>query len=294
MAGEFAGKVVVVTGGSRGIGRAIAVAFAREGAQTVLAATSRANLAEASKAVVGGGRGGAASGRGRSQPARRVSAAVRAGERALQALRRAHQQCRRHARRKFPQSAGRGLAGGLRAEILRGGAHHPIVLAAAEGGGGLRGQYRGRGGTHARCRFPDWRGGQRRDRERLQGAGAARQPRGGQRERRPSRHDRDRPGRAIVPRFCAPRRARRRRISVPRQLPRPASGGSASRRMSPSLRCSCAGRRRATSRARPSPSMAARSPVITERRRSCARYRWRDAGASPTPPACGTPHARTA
>jgi len=51
MAGEFKDKVVVVSGGSRGIGRSIAVAFAREGAETVLAASSPANLAEAEKAV---------------------------------------------------------------------------------------------------------------------------------------------------------------------------------------------------------------------------------------------------
>jgi 3-oxoacyl-[acyl-carrier protein] reductase len=51
MPGEFANKMVVITGGSRGIGRAIAASFAREGAQTVLAASSQANLDAAAEAI---------------------------------------------------------------------------------------------------------------------------------------------------------------------------------------------------------------------------------------------------
>jgi 3-oxoacyl-[acyl-carrier protein] reductase len=48
---EFDGKIVVITGGSRGIGRAIAAAFAAEGAQTVVAASSAKNLATAAEAI---------------------------------------------------------------------------------------------------------------------------------------------------------------------------------------------------------------------------------------------------
>ena len=51
MSGEFKDKIVVISGGSRGIGLGIALAFAREGAQTVLASSSEQNLAAAAKAV---------------------------------------------------------------------------------------------------------------------------------------------------------------------------------------------------------------------------------------------------
>jgi NAD(P)-dependent dehydrogenase (short-subunit alcohol dehydrogenase family) len=55
MVKEFEGKIVVVTGGSGGIGGAIAAAFAADGAQTVLVARGPAELESAAAAIANRG-----------------------------------------------------------------------------------------------------------------------------------------------------------------------------------------------------------------------------------------------
>lgn len=55
MAGKLAGKVVVITGASSGIGRATAVAFARQGATVVLAARRETALHEVADEVIAAG-----------------------------------------------------------------------------------------------------------------------------------------------------------------------------------------------------------------------------------------------
>jgi len=53
--GKLASKVALITGGSRGIGRAIALAYAREGAKVFISARRKENLADTVEEIRGAG-----------------------------------------------------------------------------------------------------------------------------------------------------------------------------------------------------------------------------------------------
>src|SRR5215510_7897390 len=132
MPGEFEGKIVVISGASRGIGRGIALAFAQEGAQTVLASSSEQNLAAAAKVIGAEG----------PQPLT-VAGDLRTLAACEQLFNRVNERFRGcDARGRISGLARCGLARRFCAEIFWRGAAHPAVLAAVEGLARKRDQYR--------------------------------------------------------------------------------------------------------------------------------------------------------
>src|SRR6266699_3437747 len=121
----LAGKIAMVTGGSRGIGRAIAVRFAREGAHLVIAARDKALLTAAAEEI------GKAGGKVKTFAADLREPEAR-GARGVWGDPHRGEQRGRDAARGVPGAFGRRLDGWLRAEIFWRGAAGASGLAASE------------------------------------------------------------------------------------------------------------------------------------------------------------------
>ena len=152
MPGEFSNKVAVVTGGSRGIGREIAVELARAGAQTVIVSSSADNLASAAKTIASAGLAPLT-----------ITADLRTLEgcqQAFDAVRDKFQPVshfgllgRGHARRQLHRTARPSLDRWLWTKAFRLRAHVPAVLAAAQSRAGINRQYWGWRCTLTGCRL---------------------------------------------------------------------------------------------------------------------------------------------
>lgn len=144
MSGDFSNKVAVVTGGSRGIGREIALEFTRSGAQTVIVSSSADNLSNAAKTIASAGLAPLT-----------IAADLRTLEGCQQAFDAVRDKfnrcdilvCSAGATRagNFTETARPGLDRRLRIKVFRLRAHVPAVLANAQGGPRLyRQHWRGR------------------------------------------------------------------------------------------------------------------------------------------------------